>query len=172
MTLHIRPITLALACEFVRRHHRHHRPPVGHKFSVGVTDDTGKIRGVLIASRPTSRVLDDGLTVEFVRVCTDGARNAPSKLLGAAWRASKAMGFERAVTFTMPEEGGASLRAAGWLLSGQTSGRSWARPSRLRTDKHPISKKWRWTKTRKIDPGPRVKPLDPDQDETSQATLF
>lgn len=34
MTLEIVPITLAEANAFVEQHHRHHKPVVGHKFSI------------------------------------------------------------------------------------------------------------------------------------------
>lgn len=111
-TLHIQPIDFSEACEFVRRLHRHHRPPVGSKLQVAVNDGE-KVVGVIIAGRPVSRMLDDGLTVEVTRCCTDGTRNACSLLYGAAWRAAKALGFRRMVTYTLPDEGGASLRAAG-----------------------------------------------------------
>lgn len=65
-------------------------------------------------------------------------------LYGAAWRAAKALGYKRLVTYTLPEEGGASLRAAGWRLVGECGGGSWSRESRPREDKHPIQMKYRW----------------------------
>lgn len=78
--------------------------------------------GVAIVGRPTARMLDDGWTVEVTRLATDGAHNACSILYAAAWRAARAMGYRRCVTFTLPEEGGASLRGAGWRCIGEAGG--------------------------------------------------
>ena len=72
--LDIVPVSLAEANAFVERYHRHHRPVVGHKFSIGATDGE-KIVGVAIVGRPVSRYLDDGMTLEVTRCCTDGTRN-------------------------------------------------------------------------------------------------
>lgn len=113
--------------------HRHHKPVPGHKFSLGVADENG-IVGVAIIGRPVARGNDDGLTLEVNRCCTNGTRNACSMLYGAAWRAAKAMGYRRLITYTLPAEGGASLRAAGWKLLGERGGGNWNTPSRPRID--------------------------------------
>lgn len=112
-TLTVRPITLRAASAFVSQHHRHNAPPRGHRFSASVVDEDGMIRGVVMVGRPVARALDDGLTVEVNRSCTDGCPNANSMLYGAAWRAARALGFRRMVTYTQADESGASLRAAG-----------------------------------------------------------
>lgn len=83
MALEIVPITLKEANQFVLDHHRHHGPVTGHKFSIAASDGE-KIVGVVIVSRPVSRHLDDGWTLEVTRLCTDGARNACSMLYAAA----------------------------------------------------------------------------------------
>ena len=137
------PISLKEANAFVAQLHRHHKPVPGHKFSIAVTDGE-RVRGVAIIGRPVARHADDGATLEVNRVCTDGAKNACSMLYGAAWRATKAMGFQRLITYTLPEEGGASLRAAGWRLIGETGGGRWSRNSRPRVDTHPLQQKLRW----------------------------
>ena len=137
MTLLITPIGLDEANAFVEMHHRHHRPVPGCKFSLAVSDAAGAVRGVAIVGRPVARGADDSWTLEVNRVCTDGARNACSMLYGAAWRAAKALGYRRLITYTLPEEGGASLRAAGWHLIGErgrTGARNWNTPSRPRID--------------------------------------
>jgi len=142
--LEIVPATLAEANEFVKTHHRHHRPVVGHKFSLAVADETGEIRGVAIIGRPIGRYDDDGLTLEVNRVATDGCPNACSALYGAARRAAFALGFRKLITFTLPEEGGASLRGAGWKCLGKAGGGGWNRKSRPRVDLHPTQEKLRW----------------------------
>jgi hypothetical protein len=113
--LSIRPITLRAACAFIAEHHRHNKPPRGHKFSVAVHDDD-RLVGVATAGRPIARALDDGFAIEVNRTCTDTTRNANSMLYGAVWRAAKAMGYRRAYTYTREDESGDSLRAAGWRV--------------------------------------------------------
>lgn len=112
MSLTIVPVTFRRACEFIATHHRHHRPPRGIKFAVGVTVD-GELVGVATVGRPVARHMDDGLTVEVTRTCTSGEPNANSKLYGAAWRVARGMGYRRLITYTQEGETGASLRAAG-----------------------------------------------------------
>ena len=143
--LTIVPITLREANEFVRRHHRHHKPVPGCKFCIAVAD-RGKIVGVAIVGRPVSRILDDGWTLEVNRTCTNGTKNANSMLYAAAWRAAKALGYKRLITYTLLEESGASLRAAGWKCLGQAGGGTWNRPNcgRPRVDLHPTQIKLKW----------------------------
>lgn len=131
--LHIRPASFADACAFVAAHHRHHRPPRGHKYSIAVADSTGRLTGVVIVGRPVARAFDDGYTLEALRVCTDGTRNACSALLGAAWRTARASGHTRLITYTQDGEGGASLRGAGWRLVAVRPARpGWDTPTRRR----------------------------------------
>ncbi|MDH5633624.1 MAG: hypothetical protein OEZ10_11595 [Gammaproteobacteria bacterium] len=137
------PLSLRQANEFVRYYHRHHKAATGHKFSIAVSDGV-KIRGVAIVGRPVSRHADDGATLEVNRLCTDGYKNACSFLYAAAWRAAKALGFTGIITYTLPEEGGASLRAAGWRFMGPAGGGSWSRENRERSDKHPLKEKVKW----------------------------
>ena len=109
------PVTFRDACEFVQAWHRHHRPPVGHKFSVGVASGDTLV-GVAMVGRPVARHLDDGLTLEVNCTATDGTKNVNSMLYAACWRAAQALGYRRLVTYTMADESGASLRAAGWRV--------------------------------------------------------
>lgn len=143
MSLDLVPLTLREANAFVERHHRHHGPARGCIAVLGAARD-GEIVGVSIVSRPVARELQDGFTAEVVRLCTDGTRNACSFLYGASWRATRALGYRRLVTYTAKEEGGASLRAAGWRVVGEVAARSWSCPSRPRVDLHPLQERWRW----------------------------
>lgn len=133
MTLTVSPINFDEANAFVALHHRHHKPVVGAKFCIAVSD-FNVVRGVAIVGRPVARGSDDGLTLEVNRCCTDGTKNACSMLYGAAWRATKALGYGRLITYTLPAEGGVSLRAAGWKLLGQKGGGNWNCRSRPRID--------------------------------------
>ncbi len=146
MTLALQPIDFDEACRFIKRLHRHHRPPLGSKFQIGVNDGK-KLVGVIIAGRPIGRRIDDGVTTEATRCCTDGTRNACSMLYGAAWRATQALGYWRMVTYTLPSEGGASLKAAGAVfvgMAGKKGGGGWSCETRPRLDDHPTEEKWRW----------------------------
>ena len=138
------PIDLEAANIFVKSLHRHHNPVPGCRFCVAVTDGVA-IRGVAIVGRPVSRFLDDGKTIEVNRVCTDGVRNGCSMLYGACARAAKAMGYSKIITYTLPEEGGSSLRASGWTCEGQFGGGAWTNNVRSRNDSHPLTEKYRWS---------------------------
>ena len=150
MTLHKQPrlrcvpCTWKQACEFVEKHHRHHKAPQGYKFAIGAADPNGELRGVVLCGRPVSRHQDDGRTVEAIRVATDGCPNACSFLYGAAWRAAKALGYDRLITYILQSEPATSLRAAGWYCVGMRQGGSWHRCSRPRSDKHPTVQKMLW----------------------------
>jgi len=141
---------LVVPCEFdearafVLRHHRHHKPPCGHKFSLAVADEANEVRGVCMVGRPVARGNDDGWTLEVTRVATDGTPNACSALYGAAWRATKALGYRRLITYVLTDEPGTSLKASGWRCVGERGGGSWSCPSRPRVDKHPLQKKFLW----------------------------
>jgi hypothetical protein len=144
MALDIVPITLPEANEYVSEHHRHHKPVVGHKFSIGCADNsTGeeKIVGVAIVGRPVSRYLDDGLTLEVTRLCTDGTRNACSILYAAAWRAARAMGYKRVITYILDSEDGASVKAAGYKEIGRAGGLRWTGKRRPQVDLCPAQYK-------------------------------
>lgn len=132
--LRIVPIRFRDACGFVEMWHRHHAPPIGCKFCIGIADDDNVLRGVAIVGRPVARMLDDGLTLEVTRTATDGTSNTNSMLYGGAWRAAKALGYRRLITYTQQGETGASLRAAGWQVIAQRPPRpGWNMPSRPRT---------------------------------------
>lgn len=143
MSLFLQPITYPEACAFIAEHHRHHLPPQGWKFGVAVNDGANVV-GVVTVGRPVARMLDNGLTLEVTRCCTDGTKNAASMLYGAAWRAAKALGYQRLITYTLVKEPGTTLRAAGWREVGNTSGGAWGRESRPRVDTHPTGQKTLW----------------------------
>lgn len=143
MSLALIPLTLAEANVYVDRHHRHSVPTVGHKFSLGAVKDD-EVVGVAIVGRPIARGLDDGGTLEVLRVCTEGERNACSFLYGACWRATRALGFQKLVTYTRADESGTSLRAAGWRVVGEVTKRSWDTPSRPRVDRDERQERLRW----------------------------
>lgn len=145
--MRVTPIKHADANEFVRKLHRHSRPTLGAIFCVSVADDC--VRGVAIVGRPVARKLDDGMTVEILRVATDGARNACSMLYGACRRVAKELGYARVITYTLPEEGGASLRASGYQFDGESGGPSKLWHSRPGRTAEPVGDdllggKWRW----------------------------
>ncbi|UNZ20586.1 XF1762 family protein [Streptomyces sp. 891-h] len=133
MTLHLTPVRFRDARDYCAMWHRHHPPPVGMVFAVGVADENRILRGVAIVGRPVARHLDNGQTLEVTRTATDGTANANSMLYGAATRAAWALGYTRLITYTQAGESGASLRAAGWRVIAQRPARpGWDCPSRPR----------------------------------------
>lgn len=141
--LELQPITLKAARAYVDTYHRHHKAPQGGKFAIALNSGDELI-GVIIVGRPISRRLDDGWTAEVTRCCTDGTANAPSMLYSAAWRASRAMGYKRLITYVLQSETGNSLLAANWKCIGKAGGRSWNNAKRPRVDKHPLGSKTLW----------------------------
>lgn len=151
--LHTVPLDLREANTLITRWHRHHAPAVGHRFSIGVVDDQGTLRGACIVGRPVARAVDHHAVVEVVRLVSDGTKNACSHLYGAAARAAQAMGYQRIQTYILADEPGTSLKAAGWHRDGEVRGRAWAhtdgRPRRL---DQPLGAKQRWV--RDLNPAP------------------
>lgn len=139
------PIELRQANEFVAILHRHHDPVHRDKFRVGALRD-GRLVGVVQVARPVARMLDDGKTVEVVRLCTDGSRDVCSFLYSKAARIAKEMGYSKIITYILCSESGASLKAAGWQKEAETSGGSWDRPSRKRETTAPTVPKVRYAR--------------------------
>lgn len=144
--IQIVPISLRDAHEVVRRLHRHHKPSRGGKFAIGLADDD-TIRGVAIVGRPVARLADDGFTAEVTRLATDGIKNGCSLLYAACWRAARAMGYRKLITYILSSEAGTSVTAAGWKRIGECGGGSWNRNSRPRVDQHPTQQKIRFEVT-------------------------
>lgn len=140
MGLELVPMTLKEANAYVQQYHRHHKPVTGHKFSIGCSDGE-KIVGVAIVGRPVSRYLDDGWTLVVNRLCTDGSKNACSMLYAAAWRAARAMGYKKLITYILQSEPGTSLKAAGWKCVGEAGGERWTGKRRPGVDLYPAQMK-------------------------------
>ena len=141
--LELCPITIQDAKLFVSCYHRHHQPPASGLFAVAVHRE-GAIVGVAIVGRPVARGNQDGWTAEVTRLATDGTKNACSILYGAAWRACRALGYRRLVTYTLASEPGTSLKAVGWRCIGKVHARSWNCKSRPRIDHSPLQEKLKW----------------------------
>lgn len=139
------PLELSVANEFVKNLHRHHSPVHRDKFRVGALYN-GKLVGVAQVGRPVSRMLDDGNTVEVVRLCTDGTKDVCSFLYSRVARIAKEMGYKRIITYILCTESGTSLKASGWVEEATTSGGHWSRPSRPRNTTAPIVPKKRYAK--------------------------
>lgn len=144
--LQLVPIKQKDAKAFVKAHHRHHKPPVGSIFQIACAVND-KIVGVIIIGRPVARMLDNGWTAEVTRCCTNGHKNACSIFYAAAWRAARAMGYKRLITYILQSEKGISLKATGYKCVGKTKGGSWNCKSRPRIDSHPIEGKLLFDKT-------------------------
>lgn len=141
--LQITPTTLSEAQDFIERHHRHRGRVAGHICVVAASVGE-RVVGVAIVGRPVARGNQDGFTAEVIRCCTDGTKNACSILYAAAWRAARALGYRRLITYTLTSEPGSSLRAIGFRVVGEVKGRSWDTPSRPCVDKNPQQDKLRW----------------------------
>jgi hypothetical protein len=146
MSLRVVPVELREANDFIKVMHRHHAPVVGHRFSIGAVDESGLLRGVCVVGRPVARLAGHPREVaEVTRLATDGTCNACSILYASAARACKAMGFRRIQTYTLANEGGASLRASGWVCEGAAGGGQWKHTDgKPRRTDQPTEIKVRW----------------------------
>lgn len=141
----IKPISLKEANTFVTAFHRHHKAVRGCKFCISLVDENDIVIGVAICGRPVSRYLDDGLTLEINRLCTDGTYNACSILYGACVRVAKEMGYKKVITYILESENGASLKASNFICEGKAGGKIWT-GSRNRDNGVPKEMKTRWVK--------------------------
>lgn len=86
-------------------------------------------------------------TLEVNRLCTDGTPNACSILYAAAYRAARAMGYNRVVTYILDTENGSSLKAAGYTCEGRAGGLEWnGAKAPKQADQYPRQMKTRWVK--------------------------
>lgn len=140
------PLTLRQANALVEELHRHHKPARGHRFSLGLMDNDGKLIGAAICGRPVARGCDPYMVLEVNRLVTGGEKNACSMLYSACARAAKAMGFTKIQTYILDSEPGISLTAAGWTYEETTAGGQWEHTSGPRRTDQPTEKKQRWAK--------------------------
>jgi hypothetical protein len=154
--MEIIPIELKEANRYILENHRHHNKVQGHKFSIGLLIG-GKLCGIAVCGRPLSRYLDNGKNIEVTRLCTDGSKNACSKLYGACARIAKELGYNNIITYILESESGHSLNASGWICDKtDAGGLKWKRNDGHRQDvivdlfgvtkKYPNEKKQRWVK--------------------------
>ena len=153
------PMELKDAQNYINTYHRHHQAAHRDKFRIAAMED-GKIVGVVQVGRPVSRMLDDGKTLEVLRLCTTGRKDVCSFLYSRAARIGKEMGYSKIITYILESEPGTSLKASGWTLETDgVGGANWNVPSRPREviasqlslfpekPKYPVNeKKQRWGK--------------------------
>ncbi len=149
MALTVRPLELRDANAFVAEKHRHHKPVQGHRFSIGVYDEDGILRGACIVGRPVARLGGNPREVlEVTRLVTDGTKNACSMLYAAAARAGKALGYKRIQTYILDTEPGVTLRAAGWTDEGPAGGGQWHHTDgKPRRTDQPTGPKRKWSRS-------------------------
>lgn len=144
------PLNLKKANNFVLLHHRHNKPidSRAHKFSIGLLDDEGNLVGVGISGRPISRMLDNGKTLEVLRVCViEGNKNANSKIYSQIKRIAVLMGYEKVITYTLQSESSSSLKAVSAMKEKELNNpQMWGRDKRPRKDQDVfMMKKIRWS---------------------------
>ena len=151
--LRLRPISLRKANDWLDGVHRHNGRTVrnGGKFAISVVDAAGEVVGIAIVGNPLSATFMDGVTAEVLRVCTS-SDSAPkgvcSMLYAACWRAWRAMGGDRMLTYTLQSESGISLKASGWVVVGETrpTEAGWRKKDHLDRVHQPVmlEPKFRW----------------------------
>lgn len=140
------PLHIKQANEYVKQFHRHNKPVLSAKISIGV-EKNGKLVGVALAGRPVSRHLDNGKTLEVYRVCTDGTFNATSFLYSRVKKIAQLMGYEKIITYTLQSESGASLRAIGASIDKNVEHqRQWNSTDKVKRNYQEVTEqlKFRW----------------------------
>jgi hypothetical protein len=135
-------LTIKASEAFVRQYHRHSSGRGSGKFAVAAQLGHRTV-GVGLAGRPSAIPLDDGRTIEVLRVCTDGTENACSFLYGALHRIARTMGYSKAITYTLATEPGSSLRAVGYKAVADVKPDHGDRPGRPRVKRAPVAR-CRW----------------------------
>ena len=108
--MELQPVSYKEACEFIKKHHNQHVPSQGWKFGIAVNDGEN-IVGVITVGLPVAPYKDDGWTLEVTQCCTDGTKDAGSRLYASALKATKAMGYKRLITYTLISESGVEEKA-------------------------------------------------------------
>lgn len=116
------PLNLREAQAYIDELHRHHKSSVRDKFRVGAADSTGKLVGVAQCGQPINRNLNDGKTLEVLRLCTDGTKDVCSFLYAKCARIAREMGYEKIITYILESESGTSLKASGWICEDSSCG--------------------------------------------------
>lgn len=145
MNINAVPLKQKQANAYIEEYHRHHGKVAGDIFRIGAAVD-GELIGVVMVGRPLSRRLDDGSTVEVLRLCTNGTHNACSFLYAKAARIAKELGYSKIITYILETETGSSLKASGWAKEADTRGGDWSVKSRPRNTDAPTCPKQRWAK--------------------------
>jgi len=143
--LRIKPCELKAANEFIARYHRHHKPVIGHRFSLKVVAGESVV-GVAVVGRPVARKIDFSKVLEVTRLCTDGTKNACSMLYAAAARVGKEMGYEKIQTYVLDTEPATTLLAAGWSFGYISPGGVWVHTAGPRRSDQPTQPKQLWFK--------------------------
>ena len=152
------PISLAQAQSYIDEHHRHHTSVIRDKYRVGA-EINGELVGVAQVGRPVNRHMDDGKTLEVIRLCSNGTKDVCSFLYAKSARIAKELGYSKIITYILESETGTSLKASGWHLEdSQCGGGTWDRANRKRElldaqlslypikQKYVTEKKQRWAK--------------------------
>ena len=150
--LHVVPVMVRDAVQYVAEHHSHLPRVLGGMFAVGVSDGE-RLVCVAIAGRPVARMLNLPGVIEITRVASDGTtKNAASKCLAAITRAAIELGYTRVISYTGEHEDGTTYRACGWHRTHLSDGGEWGRNDRERAPALWPVRKWRW------EFGPNAKP--------------
>lgn len=131
--MEIKPTTLKEANKFVDMFHRHNKHCRGCKFCLALYNDN-ELVGVAICGRPIARNLDNGLTLEILRVCVKDTapKGANSKLYARCKKIGQSMGYKKIITYTLKSESQSSLRAVSGRIDGEVKSDDWSKRTRKR----------------------------------------
>lgn len=150
----VRPSTVKAARAWVRETHRHLPNVQGGLFATSVWDQFGQVAAGICGNPPrvwqgTGRIVITRVAALQLPDVLDSKGNAhPAPACTMIYRslcdAARSLGYREIWTYTLPGEGGASLRAAGFVQHGETRAEEWDRPSRPRDVAVNAESKLRW----------------------------
>jgi hypothetical protein len=128
--LSLKPITFKDACIFVNENHLHLKAPQGYKFAISAAIDDD-IVCVIMIGRPLNRNLDDGSTLEILRLAGKFINNSSSFLVAAGLKVCKNLGYKRLITYIRADEKGHVYKMMGFAAAPKTIGRIWHKNNTL-----------------------------------------
>lgn len=133
--LRVVAMTIGQADSVITHRRRHHPPPRGVLFALGVARGD-QLVGVVIVGRPVPPAPDDGVTVEVTRTWSDATPHVEVALYRTAWRHARTQSYRRLITHTQAGAIQRGLHAVGLRPVATVPPRAGSHtPRRERTDR-------------------------------------
>ena len=163
MILRVVPATVKAVVPWINARHRHLKRLKGGLLACAISrGEPHEWCGAGVVANPAQVWQGTGRCV-ISRVCVvEGVQNGCSMIYGALAGAVRSLGYVEVWTYTLPEEPGTSLRAAGFVDMGMSAGGEHDREGRPRLPAERSDQKRRWMRRLSgTDPWPRPDEIAP-----------